>query len=803
MEVIENSELNEPSTKTEQINNAETDSPKQTEQTNEAETDSPEQTKEANIAETAIENKNNLNQEIYENEPESSTNENTNLTEKETNSDENLNIENENKGDSETEQKKERSKFSLEGAKEPLSLFTRRIMDISNIKNYLNSDSTAGLCGGRNLGNTCFMNSSIACISNCTELTYYFLCGDYEKDLNEENNYGMNGRLAKSWAELLKEYWVENTNIGDPRDFKNTIGEKAVRFRGYGQQDSNEFMSIFLDYLNEDLNAVTKKPYIELCEKKDNENDEECSKRFWDSNLMRNDSIITDLFCGQFKSTVTCNECGNINITFEPFYSINLPIKNRKKKSNFFTFCEYLKEYTVTYVPKYAIRDSVSVTFNHILKSTTFEEILSKLKECDDFKYKEKINKLNYIHVKKEEEDAKYWEYDDTVEPENVIGNNKSESVLLYDQIDEDDENIKIPIYVLYEEGNGGNVSKYPRMIFGKNEMTFEELRKKIYYNIRKYLYSPLKQENEESDTLTDQILKYNEDFNMDENELLSKIDEEYNLLFSDIDKIEDENTKTALENYIKNIPFKLRLREKNGFTVINILNENKINELSSEIIEKSNIKDVNCSIAESRDDLEDFVITVEFDINSKYLNKNNLDFNKCSEIEIKCEDKKDNEEEKKEEEEDKQTTLYDCINKFCEEEKLKEGNEWFCNKCKKLVLPKKKMELYYLPKLLIICFKRFVKESYRWEKNEEDIDFPIDNMDMKDYVIGPDKDHSIYDLFAVSQHYGCTGFGHYTAVCKNAGNWYSYDDSSCSPTSARSALTSAAYVLFYRRQTD
>ena len=29
-----------------------------------------------------------------------------------------------------------------------------------------------GLCGGRNLGNTCYMNSSIACLSNCYELTY-------------------------------------------------------------------------------------------------------------------------------------------------------------------------------------------------------------------------------------------------------------------------------------------------------------------------------------------------------------------------------------------------------------------------------------------------------------------------------------------------------------------------------------------------------------------------------------------------------------------------------------------------------
>ena len=64
------------------------------------------------------------------------------------------------------------------------------------------------------------------------------------------------------------------------------------------------------------------------------------------------------------------------------------------------------------------------------------------------------------------------------------------------------------------------------------------------------------------------------------------------------------------------------------------------------------------------------------------------------------------------------------------------------------------------------------------------------------------DKDFSKYDLFAVSQHYGGTGGGHYTAVCKNYdGNWYRYNDSSVSHTSPDNAVNSSAYVLFYRRK--
>ena len=279
---------------------------------------------------------------------------------------------------SEQKQIKEKSKrsiLSMKGGKTPLSLYTRRIIDTSKIKKLLKEDSTHGLCGGKNLGNTCFMNSSIACLSNCIELTYYFLCGDYKMDINTENKNGFKGELAKSWGDLLQEYWVENTKVGDPREFKNIIGQKAIRFRGYGQQDSNEFMNIFLDYLNEDLNSVSKKEYIKLDEKKENESDEECSKRFWDANLKRNDSIITDLFCGQFKSTVICTNCNWISITFEPFYSISLPLKESKKKNKNYFMEKDIDEYNIFYVPKYGLRPPYRFLFSCI-------QTTKKLCEC-------------------------------------------------------------------------------------------------------------------------------------------------------------------------------------------------------------------------------------------------------------------------------------------------------------------------------------------------------------------------------------------------------------------------------------
>jgi ubiquitin carboxyl-terminal hydrolase 4/11/15 len=683
-----------------------------------------------------------------------------------------------------------RSEFSLEGAKYPLSIYTRRVMDISKLGQYLNKDSSAGICGGRNLGNTCYMNSSIACISNCTELTYYFLCGDYLKDINYSNENGMKGILAKIWGNLLEEYWVDNTDVRNPSQLKSIIGQKAKRFRGFGQQDSNEFMSIFLDYLNEDLNSVSKKEYIELDEKKDSETDEECSKRFWDANLKRNDSIVTDLFCGQFKSTITCPKCKRVSITFEPFYSINLPIKGRKKHNKLTK--KILKEYRIYYMPKYCIRDIYLIKYNDIPNITTLKECYELLKNEDTFKYKEILDEANYMKIEQKQFGGKGDE-DDILEEDTQF--------YFYEIVDKENNDLRIPIYLLYENEEGEiNLSFYPRFATGNNDMTLEDLKKSIYFNIRKYILSPFLKYDEEIDEISAQINKYISDMSIQDEYIFDLINEEYKQIFED--KNLSEEKIEQLLNFINDMPFNLTLREAKGKNVIKILDDSNLNAVSKEFKEMTRVSSLKDKLLDCLFEISDYVLAVEFNINSKYINTNNfkLDFTLTKKIQFP----KNEEEEKKveEEEEDyRNQNLTKSLINFCKEEQLKQGNEWYCNVCKEHVLPKIKMDIYYLPKILIICFKRFIKGSM--EKNEENIDFPINNFDMKDLMIGPDKDHSVYDLFAVSQHYGSTVGGHYTAVCKNGNDWYNYDDSSVSKTSAKSVLTSAAYVLFYRRKTD
>ncbi|GAB9471525.1 Ubiquitin-specific protease [Globisporangium polare] len=54
--------------------------------------------------------------------------------------------------------------------------------------------------------------------------------------------------------------------------------------------------------------------------------DSTVANEWWISHLISEPSVITALFCGQFKSVLTCQGCGTKSARFEPFSSLQLPI---------------------------------------------------------------------------------------------------------------------------------------------------------------------------------------------------------------------------------------------------------------------------------------------------------------------------------------------------------------------------------------------------------------------------------------------------------------------------------------------
>ena len=111
-----------------------------------------------------------------------------------------------------------------------------------------------------------------------------------------------------------------------------------------------------------------------------------------------------------------------------------------------------------------------------------------------------------------------------------------------------------------------------------------------------------------------------------------------------------------------------------------------------------------------------------------------------------------------------------------------------------------KTLQMYKSPEVLIMHLKRFRPRFY--EKLSTTIEFPIDAFDLSPYLIGPERDRQVYDLYAVSNHFGSVMGGHYTAFVRAAGRWFDMDDSSVTEMRTMADIvTPAAYMLFYRRR--
>ena len=143
--------------------------------------------------------------------------------------------------------------------------------------------------------------------------------------------------------------------------------------------------------------------------------------------------------------------------------------------------------------------------------------------------------------------------------------------------------------------------------------------------------------------------------------------------------------------------------------------------------------------------------------------------------------------------------TLYDCMKLFTSVEELTDDNQVYNEKTKEKEDAKKKIIFWSLPDVLVITLKRFTNTN---NKDQRMIDFPINDFDLSEFIIGYDKKSYIYDLYGVCNHSGGTAGGHYSSFVKTSvGDWYHFNDTIVNKVEEASIKTPKAYCFFYRKK--
>lgn len=167
----------------------------------------------------------------------------------------------------------------------------------------------SGIIGLGNIGNTCYMASALQALSQSKALIM--------PTLAEKQTLG---NISYEFFTLARSLWTGNHS--SLSELKDALARKELRFASYSQQDSQELLAVLLDHINEETRVKSRARSIDAIKNEEEPTMEEA----WQSFVLRNNSLVTDVFGGLLKSQVKCVECAAESTTFDPFLFLSLPI---------------------------------------------------------------------------------------------------------------------------------------------------------------------------------------------------------------------------------------------------------------------------------------------------------------------------------------------------------------------------------------------------------------------------------------------------------------------------------------------
>ncbi|XP_072954131.1 ubiquitin carboxyl-terminal hydrolase 9-like isoform X1 [Typha angustifolia] len=628
------------------------------------------------------------------------------------------------------------------------SSFSSALRDVEDSDDNLNNGVKVdgqGLTGLHNLGNTCFMNSAIQCLAHTPPLVEYFL-QDYTEEINKENPLGMQGELALAFGELLRKLWSSGRTSIAPRSFKAKLARFAPQFSGYNQHDSQELLAFLLDGLHEDLNRVKNKPYIEAKDA-DGRPDEEFSDECWKNHKARNDSVIVDICQGQYKSTLVCPVCSKVSVTFDPFMYLSLPLPSTITRTMTVTVFSGKGDalpmpYTVTVPKNGSCKDLVKALAVACCLKASEELLLAEVYDHRIFRYIESPFE-SLSDIKDEEQIVAYrlpTGHERLLRLEMM--HRRTDRFLLEPQYNLQRKLIGTPLITCIDVDSVTRADIYAAV----SSVLVPLLREKAF----PVNHTKLSESNGCGPSL-DAIA-------LTENGIPSEKE-----LFTSIMEVEEVPDQLP--------PFQLALTDEKGVSRT-ALDSDPCHFTGSSM-----------RLLMEWSDREHETYDFNFLEDLPEVFKSGFMLKKTRQEAV---------------------TLFSCLETFLKEEPLGPDDMWYCPSCKQHRQATKKLDLWRLPEILVVHLKRFSYSRFMKNKLDTFVNFPLHNLDLSKYIKhrASSVQSHVYELYAVSNHYGGLGGGHYSSYAKliEEDKWYHFDDSHVSPVSEEEIRTSAAYVLFYQR---
>ncbi|KAM4798198.1 ubiquitin carboxyl-terminal hydrolase 21-like [Urocitellus parryii] len=196
----------------------------------------------------------------------------------------------------------------------------------------------SGHVGLQNLGNTCFLNAVLQCLSSTRPLRDFCLQRNFRPEVPGR---GQDQELTEAFADVMGALWHPNScEAVDPTEFQAVFQKYVPSFSGNNQQDAHEFLRLLMERLHLELhrpgcrappilaNDPAPSPSLrgETLLKGPELSDDDRADLMWKHYLEREGSQMVDLFAGQLRSCRMCQACGSHSMTFEVFFDLSLPI---------------------------------------------------------------------------------------------------------------------------------------------------------------------------------------------------------------------------------------------------------------------------------------------------------------------------------------------------------------------------------------------------------------------------------------------------------------------------------------------